>query len=614
MQMETTSWWNSLKLPKVSQLKIFQSFNHHFLQLSIAKKFTYSYSFAIGIAVVGTLGAVVWGEYQERKTRELFVIAQQQQNLLAELESSVIKLRSHPQRLLPTFGKSISFEYEKSSFLNNFRNIQETITLLEEFIAENPNLLVTNYQDFQQLLTDYKINSNQYHKLIEVLWETISIPKLTLEEIPTAQQELLEFISQRQISQLDTDLDLLSEKLVNMVRLAKNQEVSATQRLAEVSLLRLYIIVFSILTSALIALLTAKYAIATITKPLENVTNVAHQITQKSDFSLQIPVTTKDEVGVLATAFNQLIHRVQEYTKQLEFARDNLEERVAERTEELQQALQTIQETQTHLIQSEKMSSLGQMVGGVAHEINNPVNFIYGNIIHAENNSQDLLNLIELYQEEYPESNSNIESEIEAIDLEFLKEDLPKVFASIKLGAERIREIVLSLRNFSRLDEAEMKKVDLHEGIDSTLVILNNRLKKGIEVIKEYGNCPLVNCYASQLNQVIMNIITNALDALEENQSPGFKPQIRIKTQLLNESEVEIGIKDNGVGIPDSVKAKLFDPFFTTKPIGKGTGLGLSICYRIIQKHQGRIEVISEPDQGTEFKIIIPIDSPDEIS
>lgn len=291
-----------------------------------------------------------------------------------------------------------------------------------------------------------------------------------------------------------------------------------------------------------------------------------------------------------------------------------------EQAQKLQRTIDELQQTQAQLIQSEKMSGLGQLVAGIAHELNNPINFIYGNLAHTSQYAQDLLQLLHLYTKHYPSPAPEIQFQSEAIDLDFLIEDLPKLLSSMEIGADRIRQIVLSLRNFSRLDEAGMKPVDIHDGIDSTLLILQHRLKargryQGIQIIKNYGQLPLVECYAGQMNQVFMNIISNAIDAIETQEQPGF---ITIYTSLSSDvaepnmppspPSAVICIRDNGSGMSEAVKKRIFDPFFTTKPVGKGTGLGMSISYQIVvEKHGGVLKCLSQPGQGTEFWIQIPL-------
>ncbi|HEY9650763.1 MAG TPA: ATP-binding protein, partial [Coleofasciculaceae cyanobacterium] len=284
--------------------------------------------------------------------------------------------------------------------------------------------------------------------------------------------------------------------------------------------------------------------------------------------------------------------------------------------EQLKQALHDLQSYQAQLVQTEKMSTLGTLIAGVAHEINNPTSFIYGNLHYANEYIKDLIELVHLYQKHYPDPNPEIRSHSEAIELDFLIEDLPKILGSMETGAERIRHLVLSLRNFSRRDQSHMQPVNLHDGIESTLLILQNRLKAngdfpGIEVIKEYGELPPVECYPSQLNQVFMNLLGNAIDALDElraNSHLDIIPTIWISTEVSSSNQVTIQISDNGPGITEEAQLQLFDPFFTTKPVGKGTGLGLSISYQIVvEKHKGSLQCKSMLGKGTQFSIEIPI-------
>ncbi len=365
------------------------------------------------------------------------------------------------------------------------------------------------------------------------------------------------------------------------------------------------------------------------TRVVETIVEIIRQEVEDAIAQMRVVETEWEGQTAYIASFRDITERQKAFN-----ALQVREAQLREKTEQLEATVQKLKETQAQLIQTEKMSSLGMLVAGVAHEINNPVNFIYGNIKHAHQYTEDVLELLELYQQHYPEPVDEIQTKMEEVEIDYIKEDLTKLFSSMTMGTERIRNIVVSLRNFSRLDEAEMKRVDIHGGIDSTLQILQSRLQgkgayRDIQVIKEYGDVPPVECYAGQLNQVFMNILSNAIDALNSLAPASFsennlaemgsgEPEqrtIRIRTfseptglRSDRSDTVTIRIADNGPGMTDMIRQRVFDPFFTTKPVGKGTGLGLSISYQIVvEKHGGNIQCYSVPGQGTEFVIEIPL-------
>ncbi len=583
--------------------KIFSLVKHWSKGLTIAKKIGYGYSLAVGIAVLGTTIGLIVGDYYQRQAQEQLTLIQNELNLLKELESAIWQVQFHPQQLAAVVGSPVWFKYETTKFLGKSKQLKKVIAALNDMIENQSTQLVVKPEILQAVLQSYRQTWDLYAQLMQRIWQEIEPVNLPPEDIPTAKQRVLATNTGKEAIEIRVQFEKLSESLNQLIDKATKQQTRANKKLRRAETLRLRIIIASMVLSVAIAACLAFYTSQAIARPLKTLTKTAQRVTAESNFDLQATVSTTDEVGLLAISFNQLIQWVGEYTQELKLAN----QRVEKRTTELTEALQDLQQTQAQLIQTEKMSSLGEMVAGIAHEINNPVSFIHGNITHLQEYTQNMFDLLNLYQQLYPDLHPQIEDLIAEIDVNYIISDLPQIISSMQMGTDRIQNIVMSLRNFSRLDESQIKSANLHEGIDNTLLILGYKLKQGVEIIKKYGDLPSIECYPAQLNQVFMNIIANAIDALlESNIQP---KQIVIQTEKVSEDRVFVKIRDNGPGIPPEVKDKIFDPFFTTKPVGKGTGLGLSISYQIIENHRGKIEVISQPGKGTEFAIALPVHS-----
>ncbi len=606
------------------------SFTHWLSRLPVGQKIGVGYALALGIAASGAIAGFNIGHHYQDQAVEQEEHTQEELGLLRQLQTGILQARTHQQQLIPLAPIPKDFDAEYAHILEHKKEIEQVVPELDSFFKIQS--IWANHAHHQKIVDFLQVNQAVPTRYLQELDRLVQSVRINLDSprgVAQAQKILLEFTN----SELALKFDGISDDLVDLIEQSNKEAIAADKVSHHSTDLAQKIVLGSIALSAAIAGLLALLTSRAIARPIRALTQIAQRSTEESNFDLQAPVNSTDEIGSLATSFNQLIHSTKQLLGQQQIANQQLadysqtlESKVEERTQELgsknsqlQELLEQLHQSQVQIVQSEKMSSLGQLVAGIAHEINNPVNFIYGNLTHVQDYAHNLLDYVQLYQTHYPNPSAEITQEAEKIDLEFLQDDLPKLLSSMQIGTDRIRQIVLSLRNFSRIDEADFKAIDIHEGLDSTLLILQHRLKARpespeIQVIKDYGTLPLVECYAGQLNQVFMNILANAIDALDELNAPRTHQErkenpgrLTIRTAVASEW-VTITIADNGSGIPEAIQKQVFNPFFTTKPVGKGTGMGMAISYQIItEKHGGKLDCLSSPGRGAEFVIQIPV-------
>lgn len=580
-------------------------------QRPMRRKISIGYIIALGIACGGTLLGVGIGNFYESRAQTTLQQALIERRLFNELQIDLLHARHHQQQLAFSLYSPEAARREYQGFRDRITESirtwgqlkhhwastgHDTLEMSEDISpnaahddadtdhaedVENSSLLLLQAEQDRAI-------RNYFHEM-ESLTQQLGVLNVSLENRTDVYNQLISFSQSPTIQAFDNfilSLENFGGHVEGEVREAEADLVASSR-------LRVALVLSSVVLSMLAAIGLVVYTSRAISRPLESVTQVAKQVTENDDFELRTAVMTQDEIGTLANAFNQLIDRVQQLLAEQEAA-------IARERQ--------MQESQ--LMQNEKMSSLGRMMAGIAHEINNPVNFVYGNITHTEAYIHDLFELIHTYEHAISTPPDAVADCVDDIDLDFIEDDLPKMLQSMKSGADRVRQIVLSLKNFSRLDDAELQAVDLHDCLASTLLILNNRIKQGVHVEQNLGDIPSVEGYSGPLYQVFMNLLSNALDALQEKkeQQPDFNPIITITTERVEDNQIAVRIQDNGSGIPIDLQAKIFENFFTTKPQGIGTGLGLALSRQIVEeKHHGQIQCCSEPEVGTTFSVVLPI-------
>ncbi|MGD1906752.1 MAG: ATP-binding protein [Leptolyngbyaceae cyanobacterium] len=564
----------------------------------VGQQISYGYFAAIAIGGAGTLTGMVIADYFQGRGVTQLLDAQAQTQFLSDFDRAADQAQIHGVRAVAFAGKPDQQQAE----LTDLRAQLATMVVIRQevntFIQADPAWLADNPEHLQVLLETYEQQLNEYAEAIFAAVQTEN-PKAALPDLLAGETT--------------ESLDQFHDQLAALVQISRGQESTATNVMETAQGAEKALISISMVIAALVAGFVAWRTTRAIAIPLSNITRTTRRVADQANYQLRAKVGRNDEIGLLAQSVNHLIATVAARTQSLEQA----VQLAAAQNQDLANTLATLQKTQTQLLHSEKMSSLGQLVAGIAHEINNPIGFIQGNLAHARDYGEILFAVIDRLQAAMGELPPELADYLAKEDVDFIRGDFPQVIRSLRNGSDRIDTLVQSLKVFARSQEASLKPTNLNEGLESTLLLLEHRLKPQakrpeIEVIRCCDDLPTVECYGGQINQVFMNILSNAVDAISERWATTFddwRPQILIRTLQIDES-VRVEIQNNGLAMPEPVQAKIFDPFFTTKPVGGGVGLGMSVSYEIIaQHHQGKLDFISpwQGEIGTKFMLTLPI-------
>ncbi len=563
----------------------------------IGQQIGYGYCLALVIGGAGSIMGLIVADYFQGRGIFQLLDAQIQSQLLDDFDRSASQVRLQGAHAAALADDPAKQQEKLASLRVQLATVAIKRQELDIFLSTDPVWVADEPENLRALLAAY---DRQLNEQVDAIFEVVQ----------SNNASGLPALLSGQTADL---LDQLHTNLAALIEISHQQEISAANTLEIAQGVEKTIIVISMLVSVITAGLLAWRTTVEIATPLENIAQVAQQVADDSNYQLRATVMGNDEMGLLAQSINYLIERVDADTQALAQAALRAEAQ----SEDLQKTLTTLRKTQAQLVHAEKMSSLGQLVAGIAHEINNPVGFIKGNLVHVQDYSETLFAIIDRLQTDLGDHSEDLDHYLEGEDLDFIRSDFANVIQSLHNGSHRIDSLVRSLNVFTRAQESRLKLTNLNEGLESTLLLLGHRLKPQakrpeVEIVRCYSDLPRVDCYGGQINQVFMNILSNAVDAIDERWSQttvDWQPEILIRT-MQRDDAICIEIQNNGLAIPNPIQSKIFDPFFTTKPVGHGVGLGMSVSYEIMtQQHQGQIVCTSpiQDELGTRFTLALPL-------